>query len=52
MGKAPTIFHSGLPQYIPILLIAAIVYMLFRKNKYDNNTLTVTAKKAKSKATK
>ena len=37
---------------VAILLIAAIVYMLFRKNKYDNNTLTVTAKKAKSKATK
>ena len=37
---------------VAILLIAAIVYMLFRKNKYDDNTLTVTAKKAKSKATK
>ena len=37
---------------VAILLIAAIVYMLFRKNKYDNNTLTVTAKQAKSKATK
>ena len=37
---------------VAILLIAAIVYMLFRKNKYDNNTLTVNAKKAKSKATK
>ena len=37
---------------VAILLIAAIVYMLFRKNKYDDNTLTVTTKKAKSKATK
>ena len=37
---------------VAILLIAGIVYMLFRKNKYDDNTLTVKAQKAKSKATK
>ena len=37
---------------VAILLVAAIVYMLFRKNKYDDNTLTVTTKKAKSKETK
>ena len=43
---------SRFAMIVAILLIAAIVYMLFRKNKYDDNTLTVTTKKAKSKATK
>ena len=42
----------GIGTVVAVVLVVGIVYLLFRKNKYDDNTLTVTAKKAKSKATK
>lgn len=34
---------------VAIVVLVGMLYMLFRKNKYDNNKLTVKAKKAKIK---